>query len=56
MPRLMIRLCPEATARLIKLASQERRRPADQAAWLIEHNLPELPSPSDAAVRHAPTS
>jgi hypothetical protein len=39
MQKVFVRLSPEARAALIRLAEEERRRPADQAALIIEHAL-----------------
>lgn len=39
MKSLYIRLSPEVLQRLIELARQQRRRPTDQAALIVERAL-----------------
>ena len=41
MPRIMVRLSPDVASALLRVAETERRRPQEQAAYLLERQLTE---------------
>jgi len=54
MRQFFVRLREDELRRLVEIANAERRRPQEQAAWLLSRALRELDKPAGGRTQNAP--